>query len=454
MRSFVFYFSVLLIIGFLGFRFSPLAYSLMQNSGIVGEEVPVSGTGSMYPTFPKAEGVTEKEASAQTVARPKMLRYPAGINLMGKRFFSYKLQRGDIVEFENDLTRQLTDEKYGTATGFVKRIIGLPGDSVELRDGYVYSNGKILTEPYTAKPRSTYGGDFTPDCSVVKIPASSYFVLGDNRKASLDSRFDIGFVKETDIHHVLPLHDQEIYKSKWRDSKDDQLAAHKTTTDAQDFVFQLNEVRLAKNLKKLNLDNLLNKSSRIRGDIILETDDFSSEASRSGLTLEKSIRQSGYRNIIFAEVFTRGYYEAGELLENFFEFPDTEKLLLSNEYQDIGLSAVIKDVNGCPTQVVVIHLGGYKAPNYQSEDVKSWQTLIANLTDILPGWESLSGVEGVNQEKLNRLLTVLRTRLENARRIYKRIFDNQWLTDGEKNLIEQDKALHSEAEKLITELNR
>jgi len=188
MRSFVFYFSVLLIIGFLGFRFSPLAYSLMQNSGIVGEEVPVSGTGSMYPTFPKAEGVTEKEASAQTVARPKMLRYPAGINLMGKRFFSYKLQRGDIVEFENDLTRQLTDEKYGTATGFVKRIIGLPGEKVSVKSGKMYINEKVLEEKYLDASLITSAGYFLQEDQSVSVPEGEYFVLGDNRPHSSDSR--------------------------------------------------------------------------------------------------------------------------------------------------------------------------------------------------------------------------------------------------------------------------
>ncbi|OGG02480.1 signal peptidase I [Candidatus Gottesmanbacteria bacterium RBG_16_37_8] len=454
MRNFVLYLLLLALVAVIGFAASPYVGKFLFNLGVIREEVPISGTGSMYPTFPKSEGVSEQEASNQTVAQPEMRRFPGGLNILGQSLFIYKLQRGDIIEFESDLTRKITKEKYGTDTGFVKRVIALPGDEIELRDGFVKVNTKIPDEPYTAKPRSTYGGDSIPDCQVKKVPVDSVFVLGDNRKASLDSRFEIGFVKLSDIHHVLPLNEQDPFKKNWRDTKFDQEFAHTSTTDPQDFVNLLNQVRVEKNKTKLKLNDNLIKSSKFRGDIILDTDDFSIEATRSGLTLEKAVRQAGYRNIVFAELFTRGYYDSDELLENMFEFPQTSNLLLSDEYQDIGLSAVLADVNNCPTQVIVIHLGGFKPPNYQKVDIESWKLLIDNLVEILPSWESLKNAESIDRDKLDALISLLKTRLNNAQKIYSRLSRNEWLTDEENALVKNDNNLHTQAEQLISELNK
>lgn len=82
---------------------------------------------------------------------------------------------------------------YTQGVEFVKRVIAKGGDSVEIKDSVVYVNGKALEEPYT--DQSTY-----PDFPLTQVPEDTYFVMGDNRDNSRDSRFtDVGFIKKSDI---------------------------------------------------------------------------------------------------------------------------------------------------------------------------------------------------------------------------------------------------------------
>jgi signal peptidase I len=88
----------------------------------------------------------------------------------------HKPERGDIVVFSP--TDALKAQNFKDA--FIKRVIGLPGDQVEVKDGLVYVNGKALAENYIAdKPDYTFGP--------VTVPPDQYLVLGDNRNNSYDS---------------------------------------------------------------------------------------------------------------------------------------------------------------------------------------------------------------------------------------------------------------------------
>jgi signal peptidase I len=101
------------------------------------------------------------------------------------------IHRGDIVVFSTPPA-----ENCGGATvaDFVKRVIGLPGETVSLAYGQVYINGKLLSEPWLpagAAPPSTPGPSNEPYAlhHPYKIPANHVYVMGDNRTVSCDSRY-------------------------------------------------------------------------------------------------------------------------------------------------------------------------------------------------------------------------------------------------------------------------
>ena len=79
---------------------------------------------------------------------------------------------------------------------YIKRVIGIPGDTVEIRNKIVYRNGKKLDEPYTQFIR--YGYSPGDNMAPITVPENKYFVMGDNRDESFDSRF-WGFVDRTAI---------------------------------------------------------------------------------------------------------------------------------------------------------------------------------------------------------------------------------------------------------------
>lgn len=88
------------------------------------------------------------------------------------------INRGDIVVIKGD-----GNERY------VKRVIGLPGDKVEVKQEQLFINDKKCAELYL-------GDAVTSDFSPILVPAHCYFVMGDNREVSLDSRNGLGFIPE------------------------------------------------------------------------------------------------------------------------------------------------------------------------------------------------------------------------------------------------------------------
>ncbi|GAB6098923.1 signal peptidase I [Halanaerocella petrolearia] len=107
----------------------------------------------------------------------------------GDRIFANKL----VYRFREPKRQEIIVFNYPVdpSRKFIKRVIGLPGDKIKIVDGKVYINGQLLKEDYTLEKSYT-------DYPEIEIPPNNYFVLGDNRNNSEDSRF-WGFVPKENI---------------------------------------------------------------------------------------------------------------------------------------------------------------------------------------------------------------------------------------------------------------
>lgn len=141
------------------FMFGIFAAKIINDYVIIKAEVP---TGSMESTI------------------------KVGDQLIGLRlaYLSNEPQRGDIVLFPYPDNPEVV---------YVKRVIGLPGETVEIKNGYTYINGNPIEESYL---KEEMVGEFGP----YEVPEGHYFMMGDNRNGSHDSRkWDNPYVAEENI---------------------------------------------------------------------------------------------------------------------------------------------------------------------------------------------------------------------------------------------------------------
>ena len=113
------------------------------------------------------------------------------------RMFMSKL--GDIHRFDVVVLQAPDQDKE-----YIKRVIGMPGDTIEVKDGKLYINGQVVDQPFINTEllvnKTVYIDDFTLQelTGELKVPEGKYFVMGDNRGVSKDSRM-IGFIERSAI---------------------------------------------------------------------------------------------------------------------------------------------------------------------------------------------------------------------------------------------------------------
>jgi len=137
----------------------------------VVQNFKVEGT-SMEPTLHNSQFLIINKATYQRVdGTPLEQLIVRGEHPAGPVFVFGEPARGDIIVFRYP---------QDPSKDFIKRIIGVPGDAVEIKNGVVYLNGKAMEEPYI-QPGANY------DKPTTTVPVGSYYVLGDNRPNSSDS---------------------------------------------------------------------------------------------------------------------------------------------------------------------------------------------------------------------------------------------------------------------------
>ena len=115
------------------------------------------------------------------------------IMLLNKlQYKRHGVERGDIVVIKS------------RGTHIIKRIIGLPGDSIKVEDNVLYINGKEYKEEYLDKGTVTNNFSLEELFDTDQVPKGTYFVMGDNREDSLGSRI-LGFIDEDDIEGIASI---------------------------------------------------------------------------------------------------------------------------------------------------------------------------------------------------------------------------------------------------------
>lgn len=139
--------------------------------------------------------------------------------LIGDRLLVNKLSYNVKIPLTDKVIVQFGEPKHGDVVVFtspdpenqgvdyIKRVIGLPGDSIAMRNNILFRNGEEINEPYVRRTHAPIGGSFAylfvngniHNFEPVTVPEGHYFVMGDNRDDSRDSRF-WGFVPHNALH--------------------------------------------------------------------------------------------------------------------------------------------------------------------------------------------------------------------------------------------------------------
>lgn len=128
-------------------------------------------------TFIFATSIVEGDSMAPTLEDGERIIFNKLIYLVSEP------DRGDIIIIQRP------------HKNYVKRIIALPEETIEVREHKIFINGEELNDSYVSEQATRVTGNFGP----IDVPTDSYFVMGDNRAISKDTRNGLGFIKREDI---------------------------------------------------------------------------------------------------------------------------------------------------------------------------------------------------------------------------------------------------------------
>ncbi len=314
---------------------------------------------------------------------------------------------------------------------YTSRIIGVPGDKIVLKDGYVYLNGKLLDEPYTLKPRSTWVNDnaiFGKNCEEMTVPKDYYFLLGDNRRISEISIY-LGFISKDKIIGYVPHNLVKFltyYPIDWsnhiRDASHDKDLLGKSILNASMYVELLNRKRRENGLPPLISEDKANKAASYLLKDMIEKKYYTDEKSKADPALLNAFSQYN----ITSQGMTGaglGLYDAQGLLDFYLGSRDWENVLLSPKYSTIGVASTITNVDSCPQQLhVTLYFEksvnssqaiqpptlstnkGFQSGEGNTADIKYFQDYISKVQALKDSWQNESTTGRYPQQDVNKVV--------------------------------------------------
>lgn len=224
-----------------------------------------------------------------------------------------------------------------------------------------------------------------------------------------------------------------------------------------DEIFSLtNDERVKAGLKPLKRNDKLDVAALERAQKIIDFNEFSHEATKSGVDYVDAMGLANYWNVTEGENLAEGQFSSAQVVSAWMASKTHKENILNPQYQDIGIATYEGNLKGRHSVVTVQLFGGYIPPNYSQADIDSWKNARASLIKNLPSWENArsfgSGYEN-NKADYERIISIFKQRIDIANRIIPRMEANQYFTAEERKLIDLDKVLYSEAESLATKLN-
>ncbi len=354
----------------------------------------------------------------------------------------HKFERGDIVSFTNDQTNGLH---------FLKRIIGLPGESLTVKNGSVFIADKPLQESYIYQNANTFGNTYILDCEPAKIPSDAYVVMGDNRTVSWDSRA-IGFVKATDIEGYVVPQDRPVIS---------QTASPKTAAgsklDAAKLINLINEKRKAEKVGELLPSSALTTLANERAQAVATNlDSWKS----SQLPIEKTLDSKGYKYNLAYEFVTFGNLNEQGVVDQIWENPKAKDFVLSGRFWEGGLGIAEATRGDCTYPVISLVLTWPVVPSYSQDTINWWQNEANVTAKILGDLQSWKGIGQKDQTKLGEAISATAQMNEIANRVVKKMIAKEWLANKDyddiklyNNLVAKNNALLDELFPKVKGLN-
>jgi signal peptidase I len=320
------------------------------------------------------------------------------------------IEYGDIISFSNLET--------GKAS-YIKRVIGLPGDELIIKNGLVNLNNQFLDEPYIFNGLPTYSNTFLHECVSYTVPDNTYLVFGDNRTVSQDSRV-LGYIKKIDINGIIKTHLKPKYLLN-----PPQTDLSRSIVDPVLLFAKINTFRIKNSVNSLMSDPTLSNLALHRAteiENIIENNQVFTDISESA-------RTAGYANLLIHEYIVYGKLTEEEIINQINEIGPEKDVFLSSNYYNMAISEPQKTENACAIQITVILISWPKIPTYDQSIIDKWKSEEVSSTNLIKAVQSLTGNTGVDQVLLNKLITSLAKQTEISSRIYRKMSAREPLND-------------------------